>query len=78
MGSIAGIILHSVVWAIIRLYPPRYIPPGFSEPVEMWIDMVPWMLLLLIVCFVILSMVAAIIPARGAARKNIVDALGHV
>ncbi len=78
LGSIAGIILHSVVWAIIRLYPPRYIPPGFSEPVEMWIDMVPWMLLLLIVCFVILSMVAAIIPARGAARKNIVDALGHV
>jgi len=40
--------------------------------------MVPWMLFLLIICFVILSMVAAIIPARGAARKNIVDALGHV
>lgn len=78
LGSIVGIMLHSVVWAVIRLYPPRYIPPGFSEHVEMWIDMVPWMLLLLIVCFVILSIVAAIIPARGAARKNIVDALGHI
>jgi len=44
----------------------------------MFIDMVPWMLLLLVFCFIILSMIAAIIPARGAARKNIVDALGHV
>jgi len=78
LGSIVGIILHTFVWVIIRLYPPRYIPPGFSEPVEMWIDMVPEMLMILIVSFIILSMVAAIIPARGAARKNIVDALGHV
>jgi len=78
LGSIAGIILHSVAWVLIRVFPPTYIPPGFSEPVEMWIDMVPEMLLFLIVCFILLSMVAAIIPARGAARKNIVDALGHV
>ncbi|MBN1470643.1 MAG: ABC transporter permease [Syntrophaceae bacterium] len=78
LGSIVGIILHSVVWVLIRVFPPTYIPPGFSEPVEMWIDMVPEMLMILIVSFIILSMVAAIIPARGAARKNIVDALGHV
>ncbi|HPV51870.1 MAG TPA: FtsX-like permease family protein [Smithella sp.] len=78
LGSIVGILLHIVVWVIIRLFPPHYVPPGFSEPVPMFIDMVPWMLLLLVFCFIILSMIAAIIPARGAARKNIVDALGHV
>jgi putative ABC transport system permease protein len=78
LGSLAGIVLHSVVWVLIRLFPPNYIPPGFSEPVEMWIDMVPEMLLVLVICFIVLSTIAAIIPARGAARKNIVDALGHV
>jgi len=78
LGSIAGIILHTVVWAIIRIFPPYYIPPGFSEPVMVYIDMVPEMLLVLVFCFVVLSTIAAIIPARGAARKNIVDALGHV
>jgi putative ABC transport system permease protein len=40
--------------------------------------MVPEMLLFLVLCFIVLSTIAAIIPARGAARKNIVDALGHV
>jgi putative ABC transport system permease protein len=78
LGSIAGVILHTIVWVIIKVYPPHYIPPGFSEPVAMYIDMVPQTLLFLMVCFILLSTVAAIIPARGAARKNIVDALGHV
>ncbi len=78
LGSIAGIVLHSVVWALIRLFPPYYVPPGFSEKVPVYIDFVPQVLLMLIFCFIILSTIAAIIPARGAARKNIVDALGHV
>jgi putative ABC transport system permease protein len=78
LGSIVGIMLHIIVWIIIRVFPPHYIPPGFSEPVPMFIDMVPWMLLVLVFSFIILSMIAAIIPARGAAKKNIVDALGHV
>jgi putative ABC transport system permease protein len=78
LGSIAGTILHTIVWAIIMSSPPHYIPPGFSQPVPLWIDMVPEMLLFLVLCFIVLSTIAAIIPARGAARKNIVDALGHV
>jgi putative ABC transport system permease protein len=78
LGSIAGVIVHSLVWVFIRLFPLHYIPPGFSEPVQMWIDMVPEMLLFLVLCFIVLSSIAAMIPARGAARKNIVDALGHV
>lgn len=77
-GSIMGILLHMGVWAFIKVYPAHYIPPGFSVPVPMMVDMVPLMLLLLSVCLVLLSMVAAIIPARNAARKNIVNALGHV
>jgi putative ABC transport system permease protein len=77
-GSIVGMILHTVVWAIIRIYPPHYTPPGFSLSVPLYVSMVPSMLFFLMCSLVLLSMVASIIPARGAARKNIVDALGHV
>jgi putative ABC transport system permease protein len=77
-GSIMGIILHVCVWALIKVYPPHYMPPGFSIPVPMMVDMVPPMLCFLSLSLVLLSMFAAIIPARRAARKNIVNALGHV
>ena len=77
-GSIVGIILHTCVWAIIKVYPPHYTPPGFSMPVPMMVDMVPSMLFFLLLNLVLLSTFAAIIPARKAARKNIVDALGHI
>jgi putative ABC transport system permease protein len=42
------------------------------------VDMVPSMLVFLLLNLVLLSTFAAIIPARKAARKNIVDALGHI
>jgi putative ABC transport system permease protein len=77
-GSIMGIILHTCVWAIIRIHPPKYIPPGFSYPVSLTVDMVPTMLFVLLLSLVLLSLFSAIIPARRAARQNIVDALGHV
>jgi putative ABC transport system permease protein len=47
-------------------------------PIDLVVDMVPWMLFILLLCFVLLSLFAAIIPARRAAKQNIVDALGHV
>jgi putative ABC transport system permease protein len=77
-GSMMGILLHIVVWAFIKVHPAHYMPPGFSVSVPMMVDMVPLMLLFLSFCLVLLSLVAAIIPARRAARKNIVNALGHV
>jgi putative ABC transport system permease protein len=77
-GGVLGVILHTMVWAGMKIHPPRYVPPGFSVPVPMWVDMVPQMLAILFLTFVLLSMVAAIITSRRAAGKNIVDALGHV
>jgi putative ABC transport system permease protein len=77
-GSIVGIMLHTLIWAVIKIFPPRYTPPGFSVSVPVLVNMVPLMLLFLVFVFVIISTIAAIIPARRAAKKNIVDALGHV
>jgi putative ABC transport system permease protein len=78
LGGMFGIILHTCVWAVIKIYPPSYIPPGFSMPVPMFVDMLPLILILQVLCLVLLATFSAVIPARRAAEKNIVDALGHV
>ena len=78
LGSIFGFLLHCSVVAITRYFPMRYTPPGASSSVLMYVDMVPSMLILLSFSIALLSMTAAIILARRAAGKNIVDALGHV
>jgi putative ABC transport system permease protein len=78
LGSIMGIILHTCVWAIINIYPLHYTPPGQSTATSLAVDMVPQTLFVLLLSLVFLSLFAAIIPARRAAKQNIVDSLGHV
>jgi len=77
-GSSIGVVLHLSVWAIIRALSPTYTPPGISTPVPLVVDLVPQALFVLILCLIFLSLFAAIIPARRAAKQNVVDALGHV
>jgi putative ABC transport system permease protein len=77
-GSVIGVILHIIGWAIIRTYPPTYTPPGISTPVPLIVDLVPEVLTVLMLCLILLSLLAAIIPARRAAGQNVVEALGHV
>jgi putative ABC transport system permease protein len=78
LGSILGIVLNVAVWAIIRAVEPTYIPPGVSTPVSLIVNLVPQAMLILAVFLVVLSLIAAILPARRAAGQNVVDALGHV
>jgi len=78
LGSILGIVLNVGVWAIIRAAEPTYIPPGVSTPVSLIVNLVPQAMLMLAVFLIVLSLIAAILPARRAARQNVVDALGHV
>jgi ABC-type lipoprotein release transport system permease subunit len=44
----------------------------------MFVDMLPLILILQVLCLVLLATFSAVIPARRAAEKNIVDALGHI
>ena len=77
LGSLIGIALHSGVWTIIRAIGPTYTPPGVSTPVPLIVSFAPQTLVLLAICLIVLSLIAAIMPARRAARQNIVNALGH-
>jgi putative ABC transport system permease protein len=78
LGSLIGAVLHTSVWAIIRSIGPTYTPPGVSTPVPLTVSFVAQTLVLLSICLIVLSLIAAIIPAKRAARENIVNALGHV
>lgn len=77
LGSAIGIGLHTVVWYVIRILNPTYIPPGISTPVSLKVDYVPDAVALMVFCMIFLSLTAAILPARRAARQNVVEALGH-
>jgi putative ABC transport system permease protein len=77
-GSAVGAFLNLMVWALIRMAKPTYIPPGVSSPVPLIVNLVPEVMITLGIFLVFLSLGAAILPARRAAKQNIVDALGHI
>jgi putative ABC transport system permease protein len=78
LGSLMGIVIHFVVCFILRVFSPTYMPPSGTVPVKLWVDYIPETLFVLTVFLVFLSVLTSFIAARGAARQNIVDALGHV
>ena len=77
-GSLLGLIINIIVWAAILTVEPTYTPPGVSSPVPLTVKLEPGVSVVLLAFLVFLSLMAAILPARRAARQNVVDALGHV
>jgi putative ABC transport system permease protein len=77
-GSIVGLFLTFVGWGIVKLLKPMWTPPGLSNQFVIWIEWVPRTLLFSSAFLMVLCLVASLLPARRAARQNIVDALGHV
>jgi putative ABC transport system permease protein len=78
IGCLLGIVLNTGVWGLFQWAAPTYTPPGLSTPVPLVIDLVLGDMGRLCVFFSALSLMAAILPARRAARQNVVEALGHV
>ncbi len=78
LGTVLGIIMNVAVWAVIRAIGPSYTPPGISTPVPLIVNLVPQSMFTLMIFLMMLSLMAAILPAKRAANQNVVDALGHV
>jgi putative ABC transport system permease protein len=78
LGCAGGLGLNVLVWAAIRAARPTYIPPGVSTSVPLIVNLVPQVMAGLALFIVILALFAAILPARRAARQNVVEALAHV
>ena len=77
-GSLLGVGVHSLVWCGIAVAKPMYVPPGVSEPVRFAVDYVPSFLLVMAVAMLVFALLAAVMPARRAARQSVVVSLGYV
>ena len=78
LGSLAGFLLASLGLWLTDMIEPAWIPPGMTRSIPIVIHFAPAAMLFCFFFLLILCLVASLIPARRAARQNIVDALGHV
>ncbi len=78
LGVIWGAFLTFLGWWFVEVIEPTWIPPGLTNRAIISIKLVPESILYSFIFLMILCLIASIIPARKAARQNVVDALGHV
>ncbi|MDD5581178.1 MAG: FtsX-like permease family protein [Methylobacter sp.] len=77
-GSLLGMIITLSVWWGIKIMEPTWIPPQITSRIPLEIYLVPNYMLYSVLLLVLLSLIAACLPARKAGRMEIVSALGHV
>lgn len=78
MGCALGVSLTILVWAGVQWSELTWIPPTIPKRVPLEIDLDPVLMVESLGALVMLSSLAAVIPARRAARMAITDALAHV
>ena len=76
-GSFFGILITSLDWILIKLLEPQWMPPNYVIKIPLEIFMVPEYMTITLFFLILLSSIVSTIPARKAAHKSIVDALGH-
>jgi putative ABC transport system permease protein len=76
-GSAVGVCLTMISWVAITIIEPTWIPPQITRRIPLEVHLVPEYMVVSMLFLVLLAIVAAIMPARKAARMSIVDALGH-
>jgi putative ABC transport system permease protein len=78
LGSLLGAAIFFSVYVVIATTNPTYVPPASSNPVPLRVDLVWPALARNMVFMLMLSMIAAFVPARRSSRMSIVDALGPI
>jgi putative ABC transport system permease protein len=78
LGCATGVTLMLVVRWGINVADIRYVPPGNSTTVPLHVGLDWARTSLATAALAVLGMSAAYLPARGASRQRIIDALGHV
>ena len=76
-GSLLGAALTLFVVHLIGVLQPTWIPPQIARSVPLQIHLVPQYWALSAILLLLLSMLAAVLPARKAARMAITNALGY-
>lgn len=80
LGSAIGVLFSLIAAEAVNLSGLTWVPPGNVDPVYLTVLLYrnPALIPLVAVATALMAIVSSIIPARKAARLNIVDALGHV
>jgi putative ABC transport system permease protein len=78
IGSLVGLLVTIVVALGVNAASLSYTPPNTSDTVPLLVDLVYGRMSAAFLGLLLLVVVASYIPASGAARMRIVDALGHV
>jgi putative ABC transport system permease protein len=78
IGSLGGLVITLLSTWGVEIIKPTWVPPAITKRIPImiflsWNEMFFSFLILLCLC-----LLASLLPARRAARKNVVDALGHV
>jgi putative ABC transport system permease protein len=75
-GSLFGVGLMLLLLYLVRLFHPTWVPPQITREVPLQIYLVQGYWIISVLLLLALSLVAAILPARKAARMDITHALG--
>jgi putative ABC transport system permease protein len=79
LGCLLGMILTGIGWLMVSVVlKPTWVPPLVTKRVPLQFYIVPEYIAYAALLLILLSMLAAIFPARRAARLEVIDALGHV
>jgi putative ABC transport system permease protein len=77
-GAIEGLVLTVFGWWLVDVLKPTWVPPGITRRVPIKVEFVPEFMVASFLFLLALCIIASLIPARRAARQNVVEALGHV
>lgn len=78
IGAVTGLIITVGLSLIIEAVKPTWEPPVTAREIVWEIRILPLYLLTTFLLLIIFTSLAAIAPARRAAKRSIVDSLGHV
>uniref|UniRef100_A0A832A3M0 ABC transporter permease n=1 Tax=Desulfacinum infernum TaxID=35837 RepID=A0A832A3M0_9BACT len=78
VGGVLGMGVTTLGWFWVKVAEPMWTPPTMVRPIPLKIFFVPEYLGFSWLVMVGLCLLASVVPARRAARQNVVEALGHV
>ncbi|MBI4741414.1 MAG: ABC transporter permease [Betaproteobacteria bacterium] len=78
IGCAAGLLIALGVRWGINVADISYTPPNSASPVPLLVDIDAWRVIFTFLLMCVVGTLAAWLPARRAAQKDIIDALGHV
>jgi putative ABC transport system permease protein len=78
IGCVTGLLIALLVRWGVNAANISYIPPNSASPVPLLVDLDVGRTVVTFIMMGLVGTLAAYMPARRAAKKDIIDALGHV